>query len=236
MDDRAGKLVVRAIADDKLHLVVTGQPVEIGQVVASGLAAARALDVDHLHDVVRHLRDVDMTTGLQQYRLTCRQQGLHQGIHVALEQRLAPGDLDEGASKGADGRHHSLHRLLLPRIERVGRVAPGTPQVTSGQSNEDAGPSCMTRFSLDGEEDLVDGQHRLFTRPEKDILVARPHVERTIILPCPRALSESERAARIIRLAAAPGTASSIPPRTEAAAPAGSTSSRILPSTSIQSR
>ena len=69
MNESASKLVVRSVTDDEFHLVVFSQPVQIGKVVVFNLATTRTFDIDHFHDVVRHVRDIDMTTGLQKHRL-----------------------------------------------------------------------------------------------------------------------------------------------------------------------
>ena len=50
----------------------------------------------------------------------------------------------------------------LPFVECVGRVAPGAPQVASGQAHEDARKTGPGRLTLDRMEDFVDLQHDLF--------------------------------------------------------------------------
>src|SRR4029453_13299014 len=46
-----------------------------------------------------------------------------------------------------------------PLVERVGGVAPRAAQRAAGEPDEHAGLARTRALALDGEEDLVDGQH-----------------------------------------------------------------------------
>ena len=106
-----------------------------------------------------HGLDAQVAAGLQHHRASLVEQALHQRVDLLLQQRLAAGDLDDVTAIVAHAPDHLVHAHLLPLVERVGGVAPGTAEVAGGQADEHARPPGVGRLPLDRVKDLVDGQH-----------------------------------------------------------------------------
>src|SRR6266487_614617 len=74
---------------------------------------------------------------------------------------LTPGEAEEaGGEKGQLGQHLVLVALVA-FVEGVRGVAPDAAQRTAGEAQEGRRPARARPLPLDGEEDLVDGQHLL---------------------------------------------------------------------------
>src|SRR5262249_37874650 len=101
------------------------------------------------------------------------EQPLHQRVDIVLQQRLAAGDLDQGALVAIDHRQHLVNRHLAPFVERVRRVAPRAAEVAGGEPPEDAGTPRVGRLPLNRMEDLVDRQHGTSNRRARDERRAR---------------------------------------------------------------
>ena len=65
--------------------------------IALGLAAPRALDVDHAYDAGRHPFDAPVPPRLQQDGAPVVEEPLHERVHIRLKQRLTSGNLDDVA-------------------------------------------------------------------------------------------------------------------------------------------
>ena len=135
------------------------EPFHVAPVVTIRLAAAGTLDVHDADDVGGHVLDTDVAAGLEHDGDAGVTEPRHQRVDVALQQRLAAGDLHQRAAVRGDGLEDIVHAHLAPFRKRVGRIAPGAPEVARGQTDENAGAAGMGRFPLDRVEDLVDRQH-----------------------------------------------------------------------------
>ena len=109
-DDIARVLVVAAVLDDELDLVVRREPIEVGPVVTVRFAAARALDVDDLDDRPWHTLDAHVPARFDHDRLARVEQAVHQRVDLALQQRLAAGNLHQPAVVGVDLLDHLIER------------------------------------------------------------------------------------------------------------------------------
>ena len=130
--------------------------------IPAGFAAGRTLDVDDPDHLSGHVGNAAMAAGLEQHDMAARDELPHQRIHIGLEQRLAARDLDIVAADGRHLRHHVVDADLVAFVEGVRRVAPGASEIARRQADEDARPARVRGLALNGVEDLVEREHRLF--------------------------------------------------------------------------
>src|SRR5688500_6592290 len=98
LDNVAGIFIVAAIRDDEFHFVLRPQSLEVDPVVLLCLTAARALHVEYRDDRFWYARRAAMPSRLEEHRPPPVEQRLQEGIDRLLEERLAPGDLDQRAA------------------------------------------------------------------------------------------------------------------------------------------
>src|SRR5690606_14134586 len=77
---------------------------------------------------------------------------------VAVDERLAAGDLDERRADLRDAVEDLLERHALAAVERVLGVAPHAAQRAAGQPHERAGQPRPGALALDGVDDLRDAE------------------------------------------------------------------------------
>ena len=65
--DIPSELVISAVGDDKLHLIIAGEPRQVLQGVTPSFPAARAFHVDDLHHIGGHPVEGQMTTGFEHH-------------------------------------------------------------------------------------------------------------------------------------------------------------------------
>ena len=153
-------LVVAPVRDHELRLVLGREQVEVAPFHPMRLARAGRL---HVHD--RHRAGVEARRAAMCPDVSTRT------CQPASARRLTKGNAagwESGSPPVSRTRRHgycpisartSSSDALPPLVERVGRVAPHAAQGASGEPHEHARLSGPGPFALDGEEDLVDGQH-----------------------------------------------------------------------------
>ena len=120
-DDVARELVVRPILDDELDLI---RRASAAADCAQSIRSASP-DPGHFTSMIRttparHLVDAAVAAGLEQHRLPALEQTGHQRIHIALQQRLAAGDLDHRAAVAIDlGQRPRRSTSSAPRETRT---------------------------------------------------------------------------------------------------------------------
>ncbi len=154
----AGPLVVAAVGQHELQLVPFPQVLQVVPVVPLDLPAGGTFHVHDALDPWGNLRDGQAAAGFEQHLVALGDQALHQRHNGGLEQRFAPGDLDQLARVGPDPVQHLFHRGRLPLVEGVGCVTPDAPQVAARQTHEYARAPDVGGLSLNGKEDLVDDE------------------------------------------------------------------------------
>jgi len=133
---------VTAVENDKLDLVAIGEAVEVLPAVSPLLAAPRAFDVEDTNCPRIEHADIEAPAGLDQHLITLFTQLPDEfPALVLLDERLAPGNLDQRTVEFSDLLEHHPDAHFSSAREGVFTVTPGTAQVAPGESHEDTGSS-----------------------------------------------------------------------------------------------
>src|SRR5690606_1014592 len=135
-----------------------GEVVQVGPQVPGLLAGAGALEVHDLVDARVERRDVDGAGGFYQHGVAAFEQQLGEAEGVAVDERLAAGELDERRAELRDAVEDLVERHALAAVERVLGVAPYAAQGAAGQPHERARQPRPGALALDGVEDLRDAE------------------------------------------------------------------------------
>ena len=155
-DPFTGPVVITTIANDELDLVARGKLLFDLLDVVSFHSARRCLDV---HDLLDHRVDppqIHGATGLQKHLEAVVAEFGEQGKHGLLQERLSARDFDQRASGVFRALETIIDRRSEALVERVFRVAVGTPQVAACEADEKARSSRVARLALYAQEELVD--------------------------------------------------------------------------------
>ena len=109
--------------------------------------------------------DEALAAGFDHYGIAGGQKLFSQRVNLFLEQRFAAGQFDERNACGRtigqaiqcfDALEHIGNAHLLPTVKSIGGIAPGTAQIASGETDEDAGKAGAGSFALNGFKNLGD--------------------------------------------------------------------------------
>ncbi|MCY1354578.1 hypothetical protein D9M69_409610 [compost metagenome] len=164
--DRLGNrpVIVLSRADDKLHLIVGREQLDVFVAVAVCFLRTRGFQVDNATDPGIYCRDIDGATGFQRHFVTGVTQALEQGNGVGLCQGLAARDADITRAKPCDLLEDVVERANGPAGERVGAVAVLATQRATGQTHKNSGQAGSPRFTLQRVENFGDSQCVLHSR------------------------------------------------------------------------